>query len=740
MKKLDRTLGLFSAITISVGTMIGSAIFVLAGTSYEVAGPSASLAVLLAGLAAFPTAFSFCELVTIIPRAGGGYAYARDASDNGVIAFITGWGFWLAYAMSCGLFAIGFGNFLNYFFPFIPVGLGAGLLVFYVMVTNIKGIENTGTLQNVITSAMIILLFGYMIYASFFVDLSYQRPFFTEGLGGMFTAMGFLYITYIGYGLVTTASEEIVDPEKIIPRAIIISLVLVTFIKAAVFFLGSSIIRWDFLIPGVTSTPMTDTAIRMAGRLGGGLFAFAGIFATVSSINTAMMAAARTSFAMARDNHLPSIFKNINRRTRTPVFSVLVAAFIVAVSIAIRNLDHIATVTSLFALTGYSFVNVALMVFRKKMPQAKRAYRVPFYPFTPIAGIAVNIFLVFRLMLSNVVALSIAFGITLVGVLYYYFLIPKLRKAPKAMSVLPVPFVQAKAHDVEKTHKVLVPVASPATVEALIDISVKIVACCDGNVQPIHITQVPEIIPFDSHYDDLLGANSGQKEVLDHVTEIADGNDLIAEPLLILARHINESLKKAVVDTGSNLIIMGWHPSGFAYRMRHGIVCWALEETPADIGIFKKGENKKISRILYPYGGGIHSQATAQIIRRIALATGAHITFLHIVEHQTPEEEIEKISKTMREGLDELDLRGEGRIIESHSMVQAIIKESADHDLLVMGMSSSWGMKGYVTGGKSDKIMEKITCSGLVIRKYTPFMKRKISRLIFSNFKEHISE
>ncbi len=70
-QKLDRTLGLYSAITISVGTMIGSAIFVLAGTSFDVAGPSASLAVLLAGVAAIFTAFSFAELVTFIPTAGG---------------------------------------------------------------------------------------------------------------------------------------------------------------------------------------------------------------------------------------------------------------------------------------------------------------------------------------------------------------------------------------------------------------------------------------------------------------------------------------------------------------------------------------------------------------------------------------------------------------------------------------------------------------------------------------------
>ena len=111
---------MYSALMISIGTMIGSAIFVLAGTSYATAGPGASLAIFLAGIAAVFTGLSFAELVTVIPKAGGGYVYVKEATGNNIIGFICGWGFWLGYAMSCGLFALGFGNFVHYIFHFIP--------------------------------------------------------------------------------------------------------------------------------------------------------------------------------------------------------------------------------------------------------------------------------------------------------------------------------------------------------------------------------------------------------------------------------------------------------------------------------------------------------------------------------------------------------------------------------------------------------------------------------------------
>ena len=414
-QKLDRTLGMYSALMISIGTMIGSAIFVLAGTSYATAGPGASLAIFLAGIAAVFTGLSFAELVTVVPKAGGGYVYVKEATGNNIIGFICGWGFWLGYAMSCGLFALGFGNFVHYIFPFIPQMATAYVLVVYVAFTNIRGTKSSGNLQNIITTVLIALLALYVVVGVFHIDMGNQKPYTPFGMSGVFNAMGFLYMTYIGYGLITTASEEVIEPEKTIPKAILISIAAVIVIKTSVFFIGSGILPWNELVPGVTDTPMIDTAMKIGGRFGGYLFAFAGILATLSSINTAVMASSRTSFAMARDNRLPGIFKTVNRRTKTPVVSIVATSVIVVVAVSIRDLEHISTVTSIFSLTGYSLVNVALIIFRKKSPELERKFRVPFFPVTPLLGIGVNLFLIIQLAISDFIALAIALGVIAAG-------------------------------------------------------------------------------------------------------------------------------------------------------------------------------------------------------------------------------------------------------------------------------------------------------------------------------------
>ncbi|MGM0471820.1 MAG: amino acid permease [Bacillota bacterium] len=739
-KKLDRTLGLYSAITISVGTMIGSAIFVLAGTSYDAAGPSASLSIFLAGLAALFTSFSFAELVTFIPTAGGGYAYVRDATDNGILGFITGWGFWLGYAMSCGLFALGFGTFLNYFFPVIPQLVGAYGLIIYVMFTNIKGVENSGKLQNIITTGLMILLVGYIIYGYFYLDLSNQEPFFPNGINGSFTAMGFLYITYIGYGLITTASEEVINPEKTIPRAIMISLIGVTVVKTAIFFTGSSIIHWEKLIPAYTNTPLIDTAVEMAGSMGGYLFALAGILATISSINTAMMASSRTSFAMSRDRVLPSIFKNINPKTKTPIFSILAATLIVFISTTIRNYENISTITSIFSLAGYSLVNVAVIVFRKKMPKATRKFKVPFYPLTPILGIIINILLVIQLIISNLFSFAIAFAILTMGIVYYYFILPQLKEAPKGMTPQPVPNLKFNAEKTERKqecYKVLVPIAYSETVSPLLKLSIDIVNPCQGKILPLHVVRVPEVIPIDSRYNNIREKMDRYEKLIGKIDDFSISAEYISEPLSIISRNIIYAIKGSADEEKANLILLGWHKSGLAYRMLGGIVHKALEEIPKTIGVFKQGNNKEVKKILYPYGGGIHSQASAEIVKRIAESNNAEVTFFRVIEEEISELEYKEIKEIMEKGLAGLNVKGDVEIIKESKMIEEVVKRSESHDLVILGASSEWGIKNHITGSKTDKIMEKIECSGLIIRETNLLMQRKKIRNFFNKIKNY---
>lgn len=719
-QKLDRTLGMYSSLMISIGTMIGSAIFVLAGTSYETAGPGASLAIFLAGIAAVFTGLSFAELVTVIPKAGGGYVYVKEATGNNIIGFICGWGFWLGYAMSCGLFALGFGNFINYIFPFIPQMAAAYLLVVYVMFTNIKGTKSSGTLQNVITTVLVALLLLYVVVGVFHMDLDNQQPFMPHGISGVFNAMGFLYMTYIGYGLITTASEEVIEPEKTIPKAILISIAAVIFIKTAVFFVGSGILPWTELIPEVTGTPMIDTAVHMGGAIGGYLFALAGILATLSSINTAVMASSRTSFAMARDQRLPSLFKTINKTTKTPVFSIVVSTIIVVIAVTIRDLEHISTVTSIFSLTGYSLVNVALIIFRQKKPELERKFRVPLYPLTPILGIALNLFLIINLAISDRPALLIAVSVIGVGGLYYYLIMPRLKYASKGISNMDIPEIKEYKKDNRK-NEIIIPVSNPHTADGLLNFGRKL-ALAEQNttVVPVKVNVFPDNLLTIADYDVMMQTMSSQDEIVQKLKAYED--EPFMRPVLINSREVFHAIMSVIKKEKNPLVIMGWHGSGLVKYMHGDITYRMLQEAPADVGVLHmhSGETE-FKRILFPYGGGRYSKMTAKVVNRIANAYGAEITLLNVVER---EEDIEETRENLKNSAAKFDRPAEIMVC-SGTLVEKVVEYSENYDLVVMGASLDWGIQEVVTGFRTDRIMEQAKCSVLIIKSYDLFLQKK---------------
>lgn len=725
-QKLDRTLGMYSSLMISIGTMIGSAIFVLAGTSYETAGPGASLAIFLAGIAAVFTGLSFAELVTVVPKAGGGYVYVKEATGNNIIGFICGWGFWLGYAMSCGLFALGFGNFIHYIFPFIPQMPAAYLLVVYVMFTNIRGTKSSGALQNVITTALVLLLLLYVAVGVFHMNLDYQQPFTPHGMSGVFNAMGFLYMTYIGYGLITTASEEVIDPEKTIPKAILISIAAVIFIKTTVFFVGCGILPWTQLVPEVTGTPLIDTAVHMGGAVGGYLFAFAGILATLSSINTAVMASSRTSFAMARDQRLPSLFKTINRTTKTPVFSIVVSSIIVVIAVTIRDLEHISTVTSIFSLTGYSLVNVALIIFRRRKPELERKFKVPLFPLTPILGIGLNLFLIVNLAISDRPALIIVVSVIGAGILYYYLIMPRLKYASKGISIVDIPEIKEHKKD-NRENEIIIPVSNPQTADGLLNFG-RTIALAEQSttVVPVKVNVFPDNLLTIADYDVMMQAMNTQDEIVRKLRTYED--EPFMRPVLINSREVFHAIMSVIKKEKNPLVIMGWHGHGLVKYMHGDITYRMLQEAPADVGVLRMhtGETN-FKRILFPYGGGRYSKMTAKVVNRIANAYGAEITLLNVVDR---DEDIEETREFLKSSAAKFD-RPTQIMVCSGALVEKVVEFSENYDLAVMGASLDWGIHEVVTGFRTDRIMEQAKCSVLIIKSYDLFLqKRKVRGLI----------
>jgi len=239
---------------IGIGAMIGAGIFVLTGIAAGEAGPAALLSFALNGVVTLLTALAYAELASVHPKSGGGYAFITKAFP-GPAGFASGWMLWFCYIIACALYALGFGGyfwefFQRYFPPlaelvFHLAGHKAPALTITTLVgvvfilINMRGTAVTGSVENVITMAKIIILGIFIAYGlkRIFqiptVATASFKPFFPRGFGGVVIAMGLTFIAFEGYDLIATVAEEIKDPEKTIPRATLISLSVTVFIYSS---------------------------------------------------------------------------------------------------------------------------------------------------------------------------------------------------------------------------------------------------------------------------------------------------------------------------------------------------------------------------------------------------------------------------------------------------------------------------------------------------------------------------
>ncbi|MDE5952193.1 MAG: amino acid permease, partial [Acetatifactor sp.] len=486
------------------------------------------------------------------------------------------------------------------------------------------------------------------------------------------------------------------------------------------------VLPWTQLLPEVTSTPLIDTAVHMGGAVGGYLFALAGILATLSSINTAVMASSRTSFAMARDQRLPSLFKTINRTTKTPIFSIVVSSIIVVIAVSIRDLEHISTVTSIFSLTGYSLVNVALIIFRLKEPELERKFRVPLFPLTPILGIGLNLFLIVNLAISDRPALIIAVSVIVVGILYYYLVMPRLKYAYKGISIVDIPEIREHKKD-NRENEIIIPVSNPQTADGLLNFG-RTIALAEQSttVVPVKVNVFPDNLLTIADYDVMMQTMSSQDEIVQKLKAYED--EPFMRPVLINSREVFHAIMSVIKKEKAPLVIMGWHGSGLIKYMHGDITYRMLQEAPADVGVLRMhtGETE-FKKILFPYGGGRYSKMTAKVVNRIANAYGAEITLLNVVDR---DEDIEETREYLKNSAAKFD-RPTEIMVCSGALVERVVEFSENYDLVVMGASLDWGIQEVVTGFRTDRIMEQAKCSVLIIKSYDLFLqKRKVRGFI----------
>ncbi len=413
--RLKKELGFLEVFTIAAGTTLSAGFFLLPGIAASEAGPAMVLAYIIAAVPLIPAMFSIIELATAMPRAGGVYFFL-DRTLGPLFGTIGGIGTWLALILKVAFALVGMGAYISLFFPelnILPIALALSLLIGFV---NLFGSKKSGGLQSILVFLLLLILFIFIGGGIPDVNLQHFENFFDKGLASLFSTAGLVYISYVGLTKVASLSEEVTNPEKNLPRGIMLALgtAIIIYVFGNIIMVG--IIPMEELSGNLT--PVALAAKYFLGDKGAVLLSAAAIFAFISVANAGTLSASRYPFAMSRDNILPSIFNKVNKKN-IPINSILFTVGSIIFLLLVLNPTRIAKLASAFQLLIFALVCFAVIVMREsKIDSYDPGFKSPLYPWMQITGIITPIFLIVEM---GVIPIFFSLGLVVVGLLWYKY-------------------------------------------------------------------------------------------------------------------------------------------------------------------------------------------------------------------------------------------------------------------------------------------------------------------------------
>ncbi|MFE3638947.1 amino acid permease [Streptomyces sp. NPDC059168] len=429
---LRRSLGLWQLTMISIGATLGTGIFVVLGEAVPKAGPAVTLSFVIAGLTALFSALSYAELAGTIPVAGSSYSYAY-ATMGELIAWVCGWCLLLEYGVSVAAVAVGWGEYLNELLDgtigvTIPDALsappGAGgvfnlpalIVVLLAMAFLLGGAKESARANTIMVCVKIAALVLFCAIGLTGFRSGNYAHFMPLGMAGVSAAGATLFFSYIGFDAASTAGEEAKDAQRDLPRAIMLSLVIVTtlYVLVAAVAVGARPWRRFDDSEAALAQIMRDVTGQSFWAT---LLAFCAVIAIASVVLTVLYGQTRILFAMSRDGLVPKVFARVHPKTGAPQANTVIVSVFCGVLAAAVPLGQLADATSIGTLFAFALVNVAVVVLRRTRPDMPRTFRVPLSPMLPALGFAFCAW-----MMGSLSAVTwVVFGVWMAVGLVFYF-------------------------------------------------------------------------------------------------------------------------------------------------------------------------------------------------------------------------------------------------------------------------------------------------------------------------------
>jgi APA family basic amino acid/polyamine antiporter len=717
---LVRTLSLPSAIAISIGGML-SGIFVLPGVAFGITGPSVSLAFLVAGICIIPAVLSKAELATAMPKSGGTYVYI-DRAFGPLFGVVSGIGLWLSLLLKSAFSLVGLSAYLYVLVELdsLYTTIVAIVSLFLVLVLNLFGVKKVGNAQLAIVGISVGSL--VVLIALGFNSVSVVPPtaFLSDGTLGFFGGVAFLYISYAGVTKIAAIAGEISQPEKNLPRTMIISLLLIMVVYVCV-----SMVLVRFVDGAALSSdirPIYTAAAEIGGPIAGYIAGVVGVMTLLSMANSGLLASSRFPFAMARDGALPKVFTSISKQYLTPVFSIIVTAVAIALAIIFLDVVKIAKLASAFKVLMFISVNLAVIAFRETNAQWYRPkYKSPLYPFVQIFGVLSGLFLLAFLGLQ---ALLSVLAVFVIGFLVFLAYGRKTNRSGLLSSYGVFSFLfRGRRAGTSETELV-----QEEVIEGVYSSDSQIVVPLLGDeTSPEMIVEVASSINPKDSVNTINIIEAPDQTFLEDVNLVSPKDESVKRRILSLRESKNtkvtfESLPThGVVNTIKNItsvqkcewLVMGWGGRENTGILVRNPVGWVIKNINANLALFKDNGVRNISKVVLAVRPGREGNKFIQVADNICKYYGASLTLLNVIEKDAKKSVESKLHDDNNRLLKGLSREENSVVIRSNDVVGVISEVSASYDLLIIGSQEKSAWYNVLLGLKSDRFVKNSVCSVL---------------------------
>ena len=419
---LKRNLSVFNLVTLGIGAIVGTGIFVITGQAAAMyAGPALTISFLISALGCVMAGLCYAEFSAMVPVAGSVYSYSYSTIGE-FLAWLIGWTLILEYLFACSSVAVGWSGYmmsiLNEWGVVLPerftyatfdhvggewvwtgniVNFPAVFIVAVVSSFLIGGIKQSAWINNLIVVIKISVILLFILFGISFVDFGNWQPYIPENTGtfgefgwsGILRGAGVVFFAYLGFDALSTAAQEARNPQKDMPRGILISL----FICAVLYVSVTAVLTGMVFYKDLNVPAPIALAIDRAGE---GLAWLSpliklGAIAGLSSVILVMMLGqSRIYYAISKDGLLPKIFSKINKHG-TPQNATVFAAIATGFFAGLFPLTVLGELVSIGTLLAFTIVCICILILRKKEPGLNRPFKTPWVPFVPLLGAGICI-------------------------------------------------------------------------------------------------------------------------------------------------------------------------------------------------------------------------------------------------------------------------------------------------------------------------------------------------------------